>query len=239
MTDPSVGSPDGSPQPTAAGIPFVCLILAAGRSRRFGAATKQLAELDGRPLIEHAVQVAVDAGASRVMVVVGHDGERVGAAARVAGAAAGTPVEIVVNADHAAGQSTSLVAGLRALATRASADPASDEPDDARADDPPGGRSDPIAVLLADQPHIDPVTVTAVVAAVAAGAEAARVRYLDAVAHPVAFAWSLVPRLRTVEGDVGARELLRRVDTVEVVHDTPVPLDVDTPADLRRLAREI
>jgi molybdenum cofactor cytidylyltransferase len=216
MTDVPAGSPTPSHQPTPGVGPFVCLILAAGQGQRFGAATKQLAELDGLPLIAHAVRTASSAGASRVVVVVGHDAGRVGAAARSAATAVGAPVQIVDNPAHAVGQSTSLLAGLRAL------------------DDDLG---DPIAVLLADQPRIDPRTVVAVVAAVAAGAEAARVRYLDAVGHPVAFAPSLLPRLRAIEGDRGARGVLRDVDTVEVAHAGPVPRDVDTPADLAELAR--
>jgi molybdenum cofactor cytidylyltransferase len=251
MADASAGSPRDPQQPTGGRTAFTCLILAAGRGERFGSATKQLAELDGEPLIAHAVRAASAAAATRIVVVVGHDGDRVAAAAAAAArsaagrAGAGIPaatepaggarvgdgpsagehpgarpveLEVVVNPDHAAGQSTSLLAGLRAL----SADTA-----------------DPIAVLLADQPRIDPRTITAVVAAVADGAEAARVRYLDAVAHPVAFAPSLVPRLRAVRGDRGAREVLRAIDTVEVAHEGPVPRDVDTPADLDALGQEL
>jgi molybdenum cofactor cytidylyltransferase len=213
MAEASAGSPDDPHQPTP-GHPFVCLILAAGQGRRFGSATKQLADLDGEPLIAHAVRAASAANATRVVVVVGHDGERVAAAAR--SAAARVPIEVVGNPDHAAGQSTSLLAGLRAL---------------------PPELDHPIAVLLADQPRIEPRTITAVVAAVVGGAEAARVRYLDAVAHPVAFAPSLLPRLREVRGDRGAREVLRTIDTVEVAHDGAVPRDVDTPADLEALTR--
>jgi molybdenum cofactor cytidylyltransferase len=223
MSEAAVGAPDDPGQPTPPDDAFVCLILAAGQGQRFGAATKQLAELDGQPLIAHAVRTAARTAASRIVVVVGHDADRVASAARAAAervareqVGAPVPLEVVVNPDHAAGQATSLIAGLRAL---------------------PADIVTPIAVLLADQPGIDPRAITAVVAAVAGGAEAARVRYLDVAAHPVAFAPTLLPRLHEVRGDQGARQVLRAVDTVEVAFDGPVPRDVDTPADLDALTR--
>lgn len=52
------------------------IILAAGGSQRFGA-PKQLAHLDGRPLVRHAVDAAVAAGCAPIFVVVGHAADRV------------------------------------------------------------------------------------------------------------------------------------------------------------------
>ena len=46
------------------------LVLAAGAGTRFGG-RKQLAELDGRPLLEHAVQAMTAAPVGRVVVVLG------------------------------------------------------------------------------------------------------------------------------------------------------------------------
>jgi molybdenum cofactor cytidylyltransferase len=54
------------------------LILAAGEGTRFGAEPKLLAELDGRPLLEHAIhaQCAVPA-LERVVVVLGANADRI------------------------------------------------------------------------------------------------------------------------------------------------------------------
>ena len=53
------------------------LILAAGEGRRFGA-TKQLAELRGRPLLTYAVQAMLAVPAvSPVVVVLGHDADAI------------------------------------------------------------------------------------------------------------------------------------------------------------------
>jgi molybdenum cofactor cytidylyltransferase len=83
------------------------LVLAAGEGRRFGG-TKQLAELDGRPLLEHAL-AAVTAVSPRV-VVLGHAAEEIRASVDLHGA------EPVVCEDWHEGQSASLRRGLAALA---------------------------------------------------------------------------------------------------------------------------
>jgi CTP:molybdopterin cytidylyltransferase MocA len=87
---------------TAAG-----LVLAAGEGRRFGG-PKQLARLDGRPLIEHALGALRDL--DRVVVVLGARADEVRAGADLGAA------EVVVCEDWSEGMSASLRAGLSALA---------------------------------------------------------------------------------------------------------------------------
>jgi molybdenum cofactor cytidylyltransferase len=192
------------------------LVLAAGAGERYGA-TKQLATVGGRPLVAHAVATALEAGADPVVVVVGHDGERVAAAARDAG-----PVEVVVNAAYRSGQASSLVAGIRALSQRQDVEVA--------------------VILLADQPGVAPAAVRAVATALGrvrgpggARPDAARASYADGLGHPVAFRRPAWARLPTVTGDAGARHLLEDLEVVHVRVPGEVPTDVDTPADLRRV----
>jgi molybdenum cofactor cytidylyltransferase len=83
------------------------LVLAAGAGRRFGG-PKQLAELDGRPLVEHAL--AAVAACERVVVVLGARAEEVRAGADLGAA------EVVVCAGWADGMSASLRCGLAAVA---------------------------------------------------------------------------------------------------------------------------
>jgi molybdenum cofactor cytidylyltransferase len=82
------------------------LILAAGEGRRFGA-TKQLAELHGRPLLEYAL--AAMAGVSPRVVVLGHAADEIVAGVDLQGASP------VVCEGWAEGQSASLQCGLAAL----------------------------------------------------------------------------------------------------------------------------
>jgi CTP:molybdopterin cytidylyltransferase MocA len=114
---------------TAAG-----LILAAGAGTRFGAQTKQLAELHGKPLLQHAVD-AMSGALPQFAVVRGHDAEAIRAHIDFRGAT------IVVCDEWARGQGFSLRAGITAL-------------DHARA----------VAVTLADQPFITSEVIAAALA---------------------------------------------------------------------------
>jgi CTP:molybdopterin cytidylyltransferase MocA len=82
------------------------LVLAAGEGRRFGG-PKQLALIDGRPLIEHALAALADL--DRVVVVLGARAAEVRAGADLGRA------ETVVCDDWAEGMSASVRAGLAAL----------------------------------------------------------------------------------------------------------------------------
>jgi CTP:molybdopterin cytidylyltransferase MocA len=189
----------------------VGLVLAAGGARRFGA-TKQVAELDGLPLVGHAVATAHAAGCREVLVVVGHD------AALVAEAAAtGGQVRVVHNPAYAEGQATSLGHGL---------DAAEDAGDDVEV----------AVVLLADQPNLRPDVVRAVADAAAAAPDGiARAAYDDGPGHPVGLHRRVWPRLQDLTGDEGARQVFAGYDVALVSVRGPVPPDVDRPADLERL----
>lgn len=179
------------------------LVLAAGRGRRFGS-TKQLAELDGRPLVRHAVDTALAASLDPVLVVVGHDADRV---------AAVLPADVVVvaNPDHDEGQASSLRAGVRAAAAH---------------------EVDALVVLLGDEPEVTAASVQAVVDAHARGAAVARAAYDDGPGHPVLFAREVWPRLTGVVGDTGARQVLDDLPVQAVPVAGPRPTDVDHPRDL-------
>jgi molybdenum cofactor cytidylyltransferase len=86
------------------------LVLAAGAGTRFGNSPKLLADLDGRPLLEWAVQAQCEVPAlSRVLVVLGARADEVRARVDFGRA------ETIVCADWEAGQAASLRTGLAAL----------------------------------------------------------------------------------------------------------------------------
>ncbi|HEX6130487.1 MAG TPA: nucleotidyltransferase family protein [Actinomycetota bacterium] len=181
------------------------VVLAAGSASRFGA-TKQLATVDGRPLVAHAVATLVAAGVDEVVVVTGHDAEAV-EAALPEGARA------VRNPRFRDGQASSLAAALHAL----------------------HDRSEAAVVLLADQPGVRPEEVRALVARFrATRARIARLRYADGPG-PALLSREVYAEAGHLHGDVGARVLIAsHPDWVEEVPaDRPAPVDVDEPADLR------
>lgn len=88
--------------------PLTVLLLAAGQSRRFGAADKLMAGLHGRPLIGHILAAQAGLTAERVAVV-GPDGA-------AAGLLTAAGFRLVVNAHPEAGQGRSLALGVAAVA---------------------------------------------------------------------------------------------------------------------------
>ncbi len=188
---------------------ITAIVLAAGTSSRFGR-TKQLVELRGKPLVQHAVDAAAGAGLDEIVVVLGHDEDLVRARVRLPAGA-----RIVLNPDYELGQSTSLKAGL-----------------DAAADS-----SDAAVVLLADQPGITAEHIRALVDTFEARrSRIVRLRFNDGPG-PSLLSRVVWDEARTLTADTGAREIIAAHPewVEEVAVDGVVPVDVDRPADLDRL----
>ena len=89
--------------------PASAIILAAGLSRRMGAANKLLLPHDGVPILRRSVQPYLDACAGDVLVVTGHEADQIRETLR------DLPVRFVHNPDYALGQKTSVATGLAAI----------------------------------------------------------------------------------------------------------------------------
>jgi molybdenum cofactor cytidylyltransferase len=188
---------------------IAAIVLAAGTGSRFGG-TKQLTTLDGRPLVQHAVDAARAAGIDEVVLVVGHEANKVTEGV-------GTAARVVHNSRFLEGQATSLVAGLDAL----------------------GDDVVSAVILLADQPGVTGDHVKALLDAAGHRDEPIlRLRFANGPG-PALLRRSVWHQARELEGDVGARALIdARPDLVfDVVVDGSAPPDVDTPADLERIER--
>ncbi len=188
------------------------MILAAGRSRRFGE-PKQVASLAGRPLLEHVIRNAVATGlVDRWIVVLGSRAEQVSRDVPL------HDVQPVVCETWAEGQSESLRSGIEALR----------EEDEAA------------VILLGDQPLVTTAAIERVVGARRDGALAIRATFRGAPGHPVVVERPLFPRFARIVGDIGAREVLATASTREVAcDDVANPADVDAPEDLRQIERWI
>src|SRR5215468_460788 len=90
------------------------LVLAAGSSTRMGR-NKLLLDIRGEPLVRRTVRAALDAGLAPVLVVLGHERERISASLE------GLACQAVFNADHTDGVHTSLRRGIRAVPREAEA----------------------------------------------------------------------------------------------------------------------
>jgi molybdenum cofactor cytidylyltransferase len=91
---------------------IAAVVLAAGKSTRMGS-NKLLKTIKGRPMIRQTVETVLQSRASPVVVVTGHDAERVRDALK------DLAVSFVHNAKYAEGLSTSLAAGVASLPPKA------------------------------------------------------------------------------------------------------------------------
>lgn len=185
------------------------IVLAAGRSRRMGRINKLLAEIDGAPMVVHAVKAMLASKAGPVVVVLGHEPDQ------VKDALAGLDVSFVRNPDYAGGLSTSLRAGIEAL-------PAS---------------VDGAVVALGDMPRVRPADIDALIAAFepAAGASICLPTFDGKRGNPVLWGRRHFADMSSVAGDVGARHLIgeNSDQVIEVPRDNPgILLDLDTPEAL-------
>ena len=186
------------------------LVLAAGMSRRLGR-PKQLLELDGKPLVTHAIEAAVASQVDGVVTVIGSHASEVELVLRH------FPIYRVFNPHFEKGQGASLAAGIRARPST----------------------GDAVVVPLADMPEVRPEAIAAVVEHWrASGAPAVMARYADGDGHPVLFDRSTFTDLARLDGDTAGRDVLQAlgdlVDHVDVPFHGP-PLDVDTEEDWQRL----
>jgi molybdenum cofactor cytidylyltransferase len=87
---------------------------------------------------------------------------------------------------------------------------------------------------LGDMPHVRPDTMRALVATIERGARIAAPVFEGRRGNPVAFSSFHLPLLLALEGDQGARAILKSHAVSEViVDDAGVVRDIDTPGDLQ------
>jgi molybdenum cofactor cytidylyltransferase len=207
------------PQPraseTAAGRQVAAVVLAAGRSTRMGGPNKLLADIGGRPMVRIVAEQVLASRARPVIVVTGHQRERVEAAL------SGLAVTFVHNPDFADGLSTSLKAGIAALP----------------------GDVDGAIVCLGDMPQIDAKLIDRLIGAF--DPERGALVVVPTIAgkrgNPVVWSRRFFPDLASIEGDVGARHLIAGYQeaVVEVPTGNAALIDVDTPDALDAVKAEI
>jgi molybdenum cofactor cytidylyltransferase len=181
-----------------------------------GAVNKLTSEIGGKSLVRIAAEQALASQASPVIVVTGHEREKVEAAL------AGLSVKLVHNARYADGLGTSLKTGIAAV------------PDEA----------DAAIVCLGDMPRVDAGLMNRLIAAY--DPERGALVVVPVIegrrGNPVLWSRRFFPDLMAVEGDIGARNLIANYS--EAVTEVPVTgsaafTDVDTPESFSAVKAEI
>ncbi|MBS0122684.1 nucleotidyltransferase family protein [Thetidibacter halocola] len=182
------------------------LFPAAGASRRMRGTDKLLEPVDGLPLLRRQVQRALSTGAHVAVSIPDHDHPR-------SAALAGLPVQLVAVPDSGLGMSASLRRGIGML---------------------PRGMKAAI-ILPADMPEITTADLATLIAAFRALSIPVLLRGCAAdgtPGHPVLFPADCFSALQHLQGDQGARDVLRA--NAHRTRLVPLPdnhalTDLDTP----------
>ena len=147
------------------------------------------------------------AGLDDIVVVLGAHADEIRRQVRFAGE------RVVVNSDYAQGMSTSIQAGLRALADG----------------------TEGAMIVLADQPYVTARTMGLLAAEFRRTHPPALAPSFDGRrGNPVVIGAALFPELMELRGDAGFRAIAGRHTVAELAVDDPgVLIDVDQPSDLR------
>lgn len=185
------------------------IILAAGASQRMGT-NKMLLKIDDEAVVRRAVRRARFAGLSPLVVVVGHDAERVQAELN------GFTCEFALNADFAGPTSTSVHTALMQLRPTVEA----------------------AVVMLADMVHVTGEMVRAIVdTARETGAPLVVSRYGGVIAPPMLYRRSLFLELLAWNDDGSGNAVVKAHLHEAAIKDWPESAlaDIDTPEDFEKL----
>jgi molybdenum cofactor cytidylyltransferase len=192
----------------AALLPVGGVVLAAGAASRMHGAQKLLLEVDGRPMVRHAVEAASEGGCHQVVVVYSSDEVK---------DAIGDDAELVHNPDARTGMASSLRVGLRALRPEIEAAVV------VLGDQPLVG-SRTIASLLRAWRREGSRPAVAVS------------KRAKEWTPPVVLAREMWEELYALKGDAGARQILDgHPELLDMVPAPGRPDDIDTPEDYAKI----
>ncbi len=187
------------------------IILAAGKASRMGK-PKQLLTYQGSSLISHAVKVGLNSICKPVVVVLGAYKEQIKPQIEK------LPVQIVENPYWKTGMSSSIRAGIAAIKESKS-------------------NLDAIIIALADQPLIDAEVFNQLIQSYQqTGNIIIASAYDDIVGVPALFSNIIFSELINLEGDKGAKALMRKYrDEVLTIEIPEAAIDIDTRDDYDKL----
>ena len=191
----------------------VVILLASGLSRRFGWRDKLLQKLGKRPLLDYAADAAAHLNALARVAVCPEDHPKIGE--RLTGR-----FVIAVNKEKARGIGHSIAVGIKVALQF---------------------RPDAVAICMADMPFVEPDMIRRVIETLggAQGANIAHSGHTDEPRPPTAFDASCFGVLQQLDGDEGARDVMRQARFKVVALKAPEPLltDIDTQEDLEHASK--
>ena len=194
--------------------PTAGIILAAGMSTRFGR-LKQVQAIDGKPLLEWAIDACLGSNLERIFLVLGFRRQEI--LGVLASKIRHPRLDVIFNAHYRNGQSSSLHAGINAVKD-----------------------SFPSAMfVLGDQPLIDAPTLDFLLERFWSSRKSICAPFFNNKrGNPVIFSNEYYTEIAGIEGDVGARRIIE--DNPSQVLSVPLRrrsffYDVDTQEDVKNI----
>ena len=190
------------------------IILAGGSSTRFGR-PKQLLKLKGKYLLEYVLSAALESELNHVVLVLGHEYQNI--LQTLGACTTHERLEVVINHRYLEGQSRSLQAGLLKIRQTFPA----------------------VMFLLGDQPMLDSNTIDHMLERFRHSGKDICVPLCNGQRrNPTIFKRVLYDQLMAIEGDIGAKDIIRanpgRVLYIEM-NDPICFFDIDSQKDLVNL----
>ena len=188
------------------------ILLAAGESSRLGT-PKQLLLLEGRTLLQHALEFANGSNAHPVVVILGAGSDTIKQGIDV------STEHVIVNAEWQEGIASSIRSGINALV-----------------------EISPVVegaiLLFCDQPYVTSTLLNKLMETYKeTGKPVVACSYDNTFGPPVFFHKTIFPELLQLKGDIGARGVIRQhVDDVELILFPKGNIDIDTEADYQNLS---
>jgi len=183
------------------------ILLAAGESKRMGELKQLMPFGQNTTIVEQAIDNLLSAAVNEVIVVVGYRAEE------VIKSIVGKPVKIAINPNYRQGMSTSIIAGLNLVDSRAQA----------------------VMLTLGDQPLINSQTVNRLIEEFHNHDRGIAIpTYQGRRGHPIIFAIKYKEKLLELKGDIGGRQIVKDHpdDILEVaVNAGGIITDIDTISD--------
>ncbi len=185
-------------------IQYAVLVLAAGESRRYGSA-KQLALIEGEPMIRHVLCNVIDLDLYHTVVVIGAHADR------IQPIIADIPLDVVVNSEWASGISASVRSGISFVQNNLP-------------------QVIGIVIVLGDQWQIKVDHVRALIANAKANPELiVATNYAGEPGVPVYFPRKEWPILSSLQGDEGAKQILQSRNDIVLIDLPEAKIDLDYP----------
>lgn len=198
------------PAPRRADPKVYAVLLGAGRSSRMAGPNKLMAQFDGKPLVRRTAERAIASLAENVILVTGHQADR------VITAVDGLGLTLVHNADFASGLSSSLRQGIASLPVDAAG----------------------ALVVLGDMPAVTSADLDILIAAFrkSGGQAIVRATHNGKRGNPVILPRTVFGAVAALQGDTGARHIVESgaAEVIDVELGMAASLDVDTPEAMRQ-----